>query len=79
MTTGELETRRRDAENPAHASPRLSARAGARLSRLLVAKSLAETLFVVALVAHFSYAHFNPRLRGSLELQVEAIKTTSEA
>lgn len=67
MTTGELETRRRDAENTAHASPRLSVRSGARLSRVLVAKSLAETLFVVALVAHFSYTHFNPRLRGSLD------------
>jgi hypothetical protein len=45
----------------------LSARNGARLSKILVGKSLIETLFVVALVVVFSYIHFNPRLRGTLD------------
>lgn len=42
-------------------------RDGARLSKILVGKSLVETLFVVALVVAFSYTHFNPRLRGTLD------------
>lgn len=71
MTNGDLETRRRGVEFETHASPRLSVRAGARLSRFIIAKSILETLFVVALVAHFSYAHFNPRLRGSLDVADE--------
>jgi hypothetical protein len=42
----------------------------ARLSRLwhaLVAKSLAEAFFVVALAVYFSYTSFNPYFRGSVD------------
>jgi hypothetical protein len=44
--------------------------APARLSRLshaLIAKSLAEGLFVVALAVYFSYTSFNPYFRGSVD------------
>ncbi|MFL6230904.1 MAG: hypothetical protein ACJ741_19180 [Pyrinomonadaceae bacterium] len=56
-------------ELPTLTQPRLAlnARAGARLSQVLIGKSLVETLFVVALAALFSYTHFNPRLRGTLD------------
>ncbi|HEX9919385.1 MAG TPA: hypothetical protein VGA87_09470 [Pyrinomonadaceae bacterium] len=43
----------------------------ARLSRLthaLIAKSLAEGLFVVALAVYFSYTSFNPYFRGSVDM-----------
>jgi hypothetical protein len=45
--------------------------APARLSRLshaLIAKSLAEALFVVALAVYFSYTNFNPYFRGSVDV-----------
>jgi hypothetical protein len=45
----------------------LTERDGERLTRFLIGKSFVETLFLVALVAAFSYAHFNPRLRGTLD------------
>jgi hypothetical protein len=45
----------------------LTERNGERLTRFLIVKSLAETFFLVALVAAFSYTHFNPRLRGTLD------------
>jgi len=52
-------------------SPPLSgAPTPARLSRLshaLIAKSLAEALFVVALAVYFSYTNFNPYFRGSVD------------
>jgi len=48
-------------------APALSERGGERLTRALLAKSLAETLFLVALVFFFSYSYFNPRFRGSLD------------
>jgi hypothetical protein len=48
---------------PGHATPaRLS-----RLSHALIAKSLAEALFVVALAVYFSYTNFNPYFRGSVD------------
>lgn len=46
----------------------LSARGRERLSRVLTAKSLAEVVFLVALVAAFSYSHFNTHFRGSLDV-----------
>jgi hypothetical protein len=49
----------------------LTDRDGERLTRFLIGKSLAETLFLVALIAAFSYAHFNPRLRGTLDVANE--------
>lgn len=49
----------------------LTERDGERLTRFLIGKSLAETLFLAALVAAFSYAHFNPRLRGTLDVANE--------
>jgi hypothetical protein len=45
----------------------LTGRGAERLSRALLAKSLAEALFLVALVVLFSYSHFNPRFRGTLD------------
>lgn len=45
----------------------LPPREGARLSQILIGKSLVETLFVAALIVYFSYSHFNPRLRGTLD------------
>jgi hypothetical protein len=38
------------------------------LSRALVAKSVAEVLFVAALFAAFSYAHFHPKFRGAVDV-----------
>lgn len=52
-------------------SARLSARAASRLSQLLVGKSLVEAVFVAALVAAFSYTHFNPYFRGTLDVADE--------
>ncbi|MDT7540927.1 MAG: hypothetical protein QOE33_831 [Acidobacteriota bacterium] len=49
----------------------LTARGGERLSKFLIGKSITETLFLVALVSAFSYAHFNPRLRGTLDVANE--------
>ena len=67
----------RDVESPAisltgaapssTAAPPLSERDGERLTRALLAKSLAEALFLVALVVLFSYSYFNPGFRGSLD------------
>ncbi|MCA1642948.1 MAG: hypothetical protein LC785_13590, partial [Acidobacteria bacterium] len=45
----------------------LAPRARARLSHILIAKSVAEALFLAALVTAFSYAHFRPHFRGSLD------------
>lgn len=39
-----------------------------RLSHALIAKSLAEALFVVALAVYFSYTSFNPYFRGSVDV-----------
>lgn len=39
-----------------------------RLSRALIAKSIFEALFVVALAVHFSYANINPYFRGSIDV-----------
>jgi hypothetical protein len=47
---------------------RLTAEGGGRLSRALVVKSVAEALFVAALFAAFSYAHFNPKFRGAVDV-----------
>lgn len=41
--------------------------AHARLSHALIAKSLVEVLFVVALAVYFSYTSFNPYFRGSVD------------
>jgi hypothetical protein len=49
----------------------LTLAAGARLSRLLLAKATLEALFVAALFVVFSYSYFNPRLRGSVDLADE--------
>lgn len=40
----------------------------ARLSRALIAKSIVEALFVVALAVHFSYTNINPFFRGSIDV-----------
>lgn len=50
------------------ATDRLSAEGGGRLSRALVVKSVAEVLFVAALFAAFSYAHFHPKFRGTVDV-----------
>ena len=50
------------------AADRLTAEGGGRLSRALVAKSVAEVLFVAALFAAFSYSHFNPKFRGTIDV-----------
>ena len=47
---------------------RLTAAGGRRLSRALIAKSLAEALFVAALFVAFSYAHFHPQFRGVVDV-----------
>jgi hypothetical protein len=39
-----------------------------RLSRALIAKSIFEALFVVALAVHFSYTNINPYFRGSIDV-----------
>jgi hypothetical protein len=61
-----------DAFLPAPAtSPTTNAPAAARLSRLsraLIAKSIVEALFVVALAVHFSYTNINPYFRGSIDV-----------
>jgi hypothetical protein len=64
------EARERD-DVIAHPSSQLIAitpRAGARLSHVLMAKSLAEVVFLAALVTAFSYSHFNTHFRGSLDV-----------
>jgi hypothetical protein len=40
----------------------------ARLSRALIAKSIVEALFVVALAVYFSYTNINPYFRGSIDV-----------
>jgi hypothetical protein len=47
---------------------RLTEAGAARLSRALVAKSIAEALFVAALFAAFSYTHFHPKFRGAVDV-----------
>jgi hypothetical protein len=42
-----------------------------RLSRALIAKSIVEALFVVALAVHFSYTNINPYFRGSIDVADE--------
>lgn len=42
-----------------------------RLSRALIAKSIVEALFVVALAVHFSYTNINPFFRGSVDVADE--------
>jgi hypothetical protein len=39
-----------------------------RLSRALIAKSILEALFVVALAVYFSYTNINPYFRGSIDV-----------
>ncbi|HEY0098428.1 MAG TPA: hypothetical protein VGB76_05690, partial [Pyrinomonadaceae bacterium] len=39
-----------------------------RLSRALIAKSIVEALFVVALAVYFSYTNINPFFRGSIDV-----------
>ncbi len=46
---------------------RLSERARTRLTHLLIGKSIAESLFVAALVVVFIHHTFNPSYRGSLD------------
>ena len=65
FTTGDSRPTSGDDLRAAHASPtpaRLS-----RLSHALIAKSLAEALFVVALAVYFAYTSFNPYFRGSVD------------
>ena len=47
-------------------SPPAAARLS-RLSRALIAKSIVEALFVVALAVYFAYANVNPFFRGSID------------
>jgi hypothetical protein len=42
-----------------------------RLSQAIIAKSLVEALFVVALAVYFSYTNFNPYFRGSVDMADE--------
>jgi len=42
-----------------------------RLSRALIAKSIIEALFVVALVVYFVYTNFHPYFRGSIDVADE--------
>jgi hypothetical protein len=42
-----------------------------RLSRALIAKSIFEALFLVALAVHFSYTNINPFFRGSIDVAGE--------
>ena len=55
---------------PAASSPPPNAPAAClpRLSRALIAKSIVEALFVVALAVHFSYTNINPYFRGSIDV-----------
>lgn len=65
FTNGDSRSTSGDEVRTAHASPtraRLS-----RLSHTLIAKSLVETLFVVALGVYFSYTSFNPYFRGAVD------------
>jgi len=65
FTTGDSRLTPADDSRPAQASP-----APARLSRLshaLIAKSLVEALFIVALAVYFSYTNFNTYFRGSVD------------
>ncbi len=59
------------ASHPAQASAPFSSRGSraplSRLSHALIAKSLVEVLFVVALAVYFSYTSFNPYFRGSVD------------
>jgi hypothetical protein len=43
----------------------------ARLSGALIAKSIIEALFVVALAVHFAYTNFHPYFRGSIDVADE--------
>jgi hypothetical protein len=62
--TGDSRPKSADDSRPAPNSPaRLS-----RLSHALIAKSLAEALFVVALAVYFSYSNINPFFRGSIDV-----------
>jgi hypothetical protein len=64
-TTGDSRPETADDMHPVPGSPtpaRLS-----RLSHALIAKSVAEALFVVALAVYFSYTSFNPYFRGSVD------------
>ncbi|MCA1615441.1 MAG: hypothetical protein LC800_15335 [Acidobacteria bacterium] len=63
--TSESAEARKGAAPPS--SDALTERGGERLTRALIAKSLAEALFLVALVALFSYSYFNPHFRGALD------------
>jgi hypothetical protein len=51
---------------PAAATPPPAARLS-RLARALIAKSIVEALFVVALAVYFAYANTNPFFRGSID------------
>jgi hypothetical protein len=44
-----------------------------RLSHALIAKSLAEVFFVVALAVYFSYTNLNPYFRGSIDTVDERV------
>jgi hypothetical protein len=54
--------------HPSSQLPAITPRAGARLSHILIGKSLVEALFLAALVTAFSYSHFNTHFRGSLDV-----------
>ena len=52
----------------AHAAPPTTPAARLkRLSHALIAKSIVETLFVIALGVYFAYANVNPFFRGSID------------
>ena len=62
-TTGDSRPETADDMHPAFVSPaRLS-----RLSHALIAKSIAEALFIVTLAVYFAYTSFNPYFRGSVD------------
>jgi len=42
-----------------------------RLSRALIAKSIIEALFVIALAVYFAYINFHPYFRGSIDVADE--------
>lgn len=58
-------------ERPASRPLALTPRARARVSHILIGKSVAEALFLAALVTAFSYSHFNTHFRGSLDVADE--------
>jgi hypothetical protein len=63
-----------DSFSTSEGDPFPSSAAPARLSRLshaLIAKSVVEALFVVALAVYFSYTSFNPYFRGSVDVADE--------